>query len=229
MRISEETHQKVLAASRELNYHPDASARRLVRGRTQVIGYVECQSPYQAFADAFLPEVLRGLHEAARQENYHVLFEPIPPNGNSSDSYSRLIRERQTDGIVLSGPRFDDEELLRLHEEGVPVVLQGQLPGADIPFVDVDSVGGARLAAANRGSVHLDLVAPDRVFWFAALFCPWPNGGICKGLITPTIRRRKSDLVLERGGDEYTSPRFLLCSARYLAATRPVKLIRVSN
>ena len=135
MRISEETRQKVLTASRELNYHPDA--------------YVECQSTDKAFADALLPEVLRGLHEAARQENYHVLFEPIPPNGNSSDRYSKLIRERHADGIVLSGPRFDDEELLRLHEEGFPVVLQGQLPGADIPFVDVDNVGGARLATEH--------------------------------------------------------------------------------
>ncbi|MGB9896910.1 LacI family DNA-binding transcriptional regulator [Thermanaerothrix sp.] len=145
MRISEETRQKVLAAARLLNYHPDAVARRMVTGRTRVVGFVLRQSPEQAFADLFLPQVLNGLSQAAARQGYQVLFEPIPPD-QPNTMYSRLVNERHVDGIILSGPRFDDEDLLRLHREGAPLVLIGRLPDVEIPYVDVDNIGGARMA-----------------------------------------------------------------------------------
>lgn len=148
MRIGEETRQRVLDAARQLNYHPDATARRMVKGRTSIIGFVLRQTPDQVFSDRFLPQVLLGLSKAAAAQQYHLLIEPSPPEGDYRD-YTRLIRERHVDGIVLSGPRFDDEELIRLHQEDVPIVLMGQLPNTDLPYVDVDNVGGAQLATEH--------------------------------------------------------------------------------
>ena len=144
--ISDETRKKVLMAATELDYHPDASARRLVQGRSQVIGFVERHSPFQNFADAFMAEVLRGLHGVARQHNYHVLFEPTSEKREAKNDFMRLIRERHADGIVLSGPRFDDQLFFQRHAQNAPIVLQGRLPGSNLPSVDVDNVGGARLA-----------------------------------------------------------------------------------
>ena len=145
MRISDDTRQRVSDAARQLDYHPDATARRMVRGRTSIIGFVLRQTPGQAFADHFLPQVLHGLSQAATTQSYHILIEPAPPD--DSNSYLRLIRERHVDGIVLSGPRFDDQELLRA--ESSPVVLMGQLPNTDLPFVDVDNVSGAALVTRH--------------------------------------------------------------------------------
>ena len=51
MRISEETRRKVLEATRELDYHPNISARRLVMGQTRILAYVERQTPERAFSD----------------------------------------------------------------------------------------------------------------------------------------------------------------------------------
>jgi LacI family transcriptional regulator len=148
MRISEDTRQAVLKAAKQLDYHPDATARRMVSGQTMVIGFVMRQSPEQAFADLFLPQVLNGLNQAASEEGYHILLQPISPDDNSG-AYLRLLRERHVDGIALSGPRSDDQELLKIHAEGAPIVLLGRLPGTDIPFVDVDNIGGARLATQH--------------------------------------------------------------------------------
>lgn len=148
MRIPDETRQRVQQAARQLNYHPDATARRMASRRTNVIGFVLRQSPEQVFADHFLPQVLDGFSQAASSQGYHVLFEPIPPE-DKAGAYARLIRERHVDGIVLSGPRFDDQALLQIHAEGAPVVLLGQLPGTRIPFVDVNNAGGARVAATH--------------------------------------------------------------------------------
>ncbi len=148
MRISEETRQRVLEAAHQLNYHPDATARRMVSGQTRVLGFVLRQSPDQVFADNFVPQVLTGLSAAAAEQDYKVLFEPIPP-GDQSHTYASLIRERHVDGIILSGPRSDDDELLKIYAEGAHIVLLGQLPGQTIACVDVDNVGGARLATRH--------------------------------------------------------------------------------
>ncbi|MBN2550204.1 MAG: LacI family DNA-binding transcriptional regulator [Anaerolineales bacterium] len=145
MRISEETRTRVIEAAHKLGYHPDATARRMVSGKTSVIGFVLRQSPDQVFADHFLPQVLSGLSQYASSEGYYTLFAPIPLDDNS-DGYTRLVRERHVDGIVLSGPRSDDEELPKIHAEGAHIVLVGQLPSLDIPSIDVDNVGGAKQA-----------------------------------------------------------------------------------
>ena len=41
MRIPDETRQRVQDAARLLNYHPDATARRMASRRTHVIGFVQ--------------------------------------------------------------------------------------------------------------------------------------------------------------------------------------------
>ncbi len=148
MRISDETRVRVLEAAKTLNYHPDATARRMVSGKTQTLGFVLRQNPDQAFADQFLPQVLNGFSQACANQGYHVLFETISPN-SSTGGYARLINERHVDGIVLSGPRSDDQDILRLHADKAPVVLLGQLPGSDIPFVDVNNISGAALATRH--------------------------------------------------------------------------------
>jgi LacI family transcriptional regulator len=116
-----------------------------VSGRTHIIGLVLRQTPRQMAADVFLPEALHGLSRAARQHGFHVLLEALDPT-DSTRHYSALVRENHADGLVLSGPRSDDTELVQLHHEGYPIVLQGQLPDSGVPFVDVDNAAGARAA-----------------------------------------------------------------------------------
>jgi DNA-binding LacI/PurR family transcriptional regulator len=146
--ISPETRQRVLEAAARLNYYPDAAARRLVSGRTQTIALALHQGPTQTYSDAFMPQMLQGVSQAARQRGYHVLFYPIGPDEDPG-SYVELARGRHADGLILSGPRLDDVQLPGLYEEGYPIVLQGQLPGTDLPFVDVDNVKGASLAVEH--------------------------------------------------------------------------------
>jgi len=146
--ISPETRQRILKVAQRLNYYPDAAARTLVSGRTQTIGFVLCQSPDRVFADAFLPEVLRGVGDAVQENGLRVLIHSVE-DVTAPEAYIGLVREKHTDGIILSGPRSDDEQLPRLKAEGFPMVLLGQLPGSGIPFVDVDNVGSARQAVKH--------------------------------------------------------------------------------
>jgi len=148
VRISPETRQRIIEVARRLNYYPDAAARTLVSGRTRTLGFVLCQSPDRIFTDAFLPEVLRGVGDAVQENGFRVLIHSVE-DVVAPETYIGLVREKQTDGIILSGPRSDDQQLTRLRAEGFPIVLLGQLPGSGIPFVDVDNVDAARQAVEH--------------------------------------------------------------------------------
>lgn len=157
VRVSPETRQRILKVARRLNYYPNATARRLASGKTRTIGLVWHRGPNPTYRDAFLPGLLQGATRAAHKYGYHVLFRPIEPDEPDSN-YVELARSHHIDGFILSGPRSDDQHLLKLHEERFPIVLHGQMPGTDILSVDIDNVYGAKTAVNHLLSLgHKDI------------------------------------------------------------------------
>jgi len=154
-RISPETRRRVLDAAERLGYHVHGPARQLAEGASRTVGLVLRQSPEHVASDALLPETLRGLAAAARSDRYRVLVEPLPPG---TGSYAELVRSRQADGLVISGPRSDDGELQQLAHDGFPVVLQGELAGVELPSVDVDN-----RRAAFQAVSHLTALGHRRI------------------------------------------------------------------
>ncbi len=148
VKITEETRQRVLEAARQLDYYPTSAARILASGKTCRIGLVLCEQRDHLIADAFLPSFLRGVSDLAHQEGYRVVFQSTGDKTGEA-AYVSLLREQHVDGLIVSGPRSNDHQLYRLHEEGYPLVLHGRLPDCALPFVDVDNVGGARKAVSH--------------------------------------------------------------------------------
>ena len=144
--ISPSTRERVLLAAAELGYHPHAPARILAGGKSHTLGFVLRQSAEQVAGDAALAETLRGLATAARAAGFRVMVEPLDP---VDGSYEALLRAQHVDGLVLSGPRIDDQGLVELARDGFPIVLQGSLPGLDVASVDIDNVSGARRAVEH--------------------------------------------------------------------------------
>lgn len=144
--IAEETRRRVLAAAEELGYHVHGAARALAGGGSQTIGLVLRQDPEQVAADALLADTLWGIGEEVHRHGFRVLVEPLPPRGGH---YSDLVRSQRVDGLIVSGPRSDDEELAVLVGEEFPIILQGSLPGLAAPSIDVDNEAGAREAVAH--------------------------------------------------------------------------------
>ena len=93
-----------------------------------MIALVLRQSPEQIAGDAVLAETLRGLAAAARSGGFRVMVEPLAPDGPDA-TYAALLRAQHADGLVISGPRVDDPDLIELVRDGFPIVLQGALPG----------------------------------------------------------------------------------------------------
>jgi LacI family transcriptional regulator len=145
VKISAGTRQRVLDAARRLDYYPTAAARSLASGRTYRIGMILGEGEDRLSADAFWPGFLAGVTAAVRRKGYRLVLQ-MAEDVTSHDAYVGLIREKQVDGLILSGPRNDDPLLPRLAEENFPLVLHGYLPDTPFPCVDVDNAAGARLA-----------------------------------------------------------------------------------
>ncbi len=140
------TRRRIEEAARELGYHPHGAARALAGGTSQTIGLVLRQSAEQVAADALLAETLWGVASEARTGGYRVLVEPLSPDGGR---YSDLLLSQRADGLIVSGPRVDDDELASLVADGFPIILQGWLPGVPAPSVDIDNRASARIAVEH--------------------------------------------------------------------------------
>jgi LacI family transcriptional regulator len=147
-RIGGASRRRVISAAAELDYHPNAAARSLVRQRTGLLGLVLHQRPDFLGANAVLPAVIRGFTSVAGAAGFKMLVEPID-DVTQPDVYVRLAREAHVDGMVVSGIHSDDEQLRAFEARDFPIVLWGQLPGSDLPFVDVDNVAAARMAVEH--------------------------------------------------------------------------------
>ena len=143
MKISKATCKKVLKIAKELDYYPHAIATSLVKKKTRTIGLVLCQQLGSIFSDALIPQVLLGISTVALKEDYKILLQYIE-NSEKKGTYYKLVREKRIDGIILSGPRSDDVELLRLKDEDFPIVLMGQIEKDNFSCSDIDNIKAAK-------------------------------------------------------------------------------------
>ena len=148
VKISEATRKKVLNAAKELDYYPHAIATSLVKNKTKTIGLILCQKLESVFSDAFLPRVLLGVSTVAQEKGYRILLHYVE-DISKKDAYYPMVREKRIDGMILSGPRSDDEELFRLREEDFPIVLMGQIKEDNFSYSDIDNVKAAKKAVQH--------------------------------------------------------------------------------
>ena len=148
VQISEATRRRVLQAAKELNYVPDAAAQALASRQSQIIGLILIRTPDQIASDVFLTQTLDGLIKSVHSVGMRLLIDIIEPE-NQETTYLQMIRAKRIDGIIISGPRFDDEALNVLRENNFATVLLGQLPGSGFYSVDVDNCAAAHTAVTH--------------------------------------------------------------------------------
>ncbi len=145
--ISRETMDRVIQAADELGYVPNAAAQALVNRNSGTIGLVLTRRNHTLATDAFFFQLVEGLLEVLRQHGLRLLVDMIEDENNHS--YLRLARSHQVDGILLSGPRYDDAALAALAQRKFPLVLNGTVADDQFNTVDVDNIASAHLAVEH--------------------------------------------------------------------------------
>ena len=138
-------------AVEELGYVPNQAARSLVTQRTESIALILPESASRVFSDdMFFPAVIRGVSvELEAADKQLVLMMAGSPA--SHDRVERYAMAGHVDGVMFASMHGADPLPGSLARMGIPVVCSGRPMASaesDVPYVDVDHVGG--VAAAVR-------------------------------------------------------------------------------
>jgi LacI family transcriptional regulator len=171
--VSEATRLRVEKAAKKLKYMPNVAARRLVSGRSGMVGFVERSYPGIA-RDTILLETVTGLSRCFSERDMQFVLH-LSPHTDSKDMvavYERLALGGGLDGFVLTNPRRDDARIRGLQDLGVPFVVHGRGElDATYPFVDIDNLGVGRMLTDHliaRGHHRIALINAEETYAFSA-------------------------------------------------------------
>lgn len=149
-KVKKTTQAALDRAIRELNFHRNAHARRLVTSKTFTIGIA-----IDDISNVFYSGMIKGIEDAVKKEGYNCIYYSWTSNFNREISFLDLLYEGQIDGLILvSFRRRQEEELQKIRESPLPVVLIGDRGGKDGIFsVDVDNAFGVSELVAYLHSI----------------------------------------------------------------------------
>ncbi|MCL6614128.1 MAG: LacI family transcriptional regulator [Firmicutes bacterium] len=145
--VDPETATRVWQAVKELDYHPNTSARALVRQRTDTIGVMVAD-----VTNPFYEKIIKGIEATANAAGLNLAF---------YNSYEDLAGRRKiilsalegsrVDGLIVVGSHLGDKStLLEMAARGLAISLvERNFADPSIPCVVSDNKTGARLAVEH--------------------------------------------------------------------------------
>ncbi|MGC6399919.1 LacI family DNA-binding transcriptional regulator [Sphingomonas sp. FW199] len=134
--------ERVNAATRELDYHPNMLAQGLVRRRSYLLGLV-----YEKPSPSYVVDLQMGVLDRLREERYRLIVLPVHSIATRAHEVTGLLRSAALDGVVLAPPASDHPRILR-------ELTSAQLPFARIAPTQMLELGNNNLlddVAAARG------------------------------------------------------------------------------
>ncbi|MDN5704529.1 MAG: LacI family transcriptional regulator [Yaniella sp.] len=143
-KVAPATEAKVLNAIQVLGYRPNAAARALKLGSTEMLGLVIPDN-----INPFFAELSLAIEDAANDRGYALLLTTSNGSIAKERKHVRNLLSRQVDGLLLTS--VEDEPYLEdVVASGVPAVLLNHYrPSAVLPTVGVDLAAGARVAVEH--------------------------------------------------------------------------------
>ena len=159
--ISPETRQRVLTAIEELGYVPDGSARSLRTRKTLIVA-----SLIPDITNPFYPAFERGIQDVADANDYDLIAYNTDGNRAKELRCLHSMLRARVDGIIATPFQLTAQDFLPLIENGVPVVVFGELaseptsPPFDALFVnDLAAAGELVTYLLDRGYLPLGMIA----------------------------------------------------------------------
>lgn len=141
--VSEQNRERILKLIDEVGYHPNFTARNLVRQSTRTIAVINMQTLGQLHAQPASGRMLQGVESVLTSNGYRCTI--LSRDEFAEDiSELRLVKGGSVDGILLNGAKLNDPLALALTENEFPFVIMGRAIGlVNSYYVDIDNVLGA--------------------------------------------------------------------------------------
>jgi DNA-binding LacI/PurR family transcriptional regulator len=128
--------EKVLQAMKELDYHPNASARSLARGKTGIIGLT-----LTTLQDSFLDAVVKEINDRLAEHGYFLALSIS--TGYEETFHRSLFQEDRVDGVILLSPIQEDEYVMELKKKQIPfIMIDNQQRNSSVTTIIVDNFKG---------------------------------------------------------------------------------------
>jgi LacI family transcriptional regulator len=161
--VAAETRQRVLDAIEQLGYVPHHAARSLRGQRTFTIAGV-----IPDITNPFYPAFERGVQDVAEAAGFDLVTWNTDGVGEKERKAIRAAREGRVAGLIVTPFHLEPDDLLPLAEDGIAVVVNGEVSfdatpaGIDMIFVDNPA---AAAAAVNyliaRGHARIGMIAGE--------------------------------------------------------------------
>lgn len=140
--VKREKKERVLAAMKELNYHPNQFARALKGKRNKHIVLM-----IDRIRTEYYGKLVSDIERFSGEEGYLVSVMTVADTDNQ---ITQLI-DRQVDGVIISSIHFSEKNIKKLVDAGVPVIL---LKNREYENVDGVSVINTGLYPATRKCIR---------------------------------------------------------------------------
>lgn len=134
--VRQKNREKVLQAMKELDYHPNASARSLASGRTGIIGLT-----LATLHDSVLDAVVQEINDRLAENGY---FLALSISQGDEESFRRsMFQEDRVDGVILLSPANSDVYVMELKKRKIPfVILDSQQQNLSVSMIVVNNFKG---------------------------------------------------------------------------------------
>lgn len=164
IRISEETRRRVWKAVEALNYRPSSAARTLRTRRSNLLAVMipRIETP-------FYPHFAAAIQLEAEKEQFDVMIFSTHNRVQREKDILNVLLHRGIDGVITQTYQLSGEDLDRLVEAGIAVVVHGDSPTH--PFVDnilLDEVSAVEEVVSyliDKGHRRIATIAGPETSW----------------------------------------------------------------
>ncbi|MBW6411127.1 LacI family DNA-binding transcriptional regulator [Clostridium weizhouense] len=155
---SEETRIQVLKVVNEIGYKRNAIARSLSTNTTRTIGVI-----IPDVSTNFDGEIIRGIEDSARNNNYSVILCNTGSEGIRTLEYLRIVEERKLDAVIIVSIQILDEYYKVLNKMNIPYILISTKSfNYDMPYIKVDDISASYAATKyllDRGHKNIAMIS----------------------------------------------------------------------
>jgi LacI family transcriptional regulator len=147
IRLPPRSSQRIRDAIRELQYQPNATARNLSLGQTELLGLI-----VPNVSNPFFATIAEAAEEAAFQAGFGVLLCNARDDAERELRYLSLLARSQVDGVLLltnSDAAAHAELSSTVNASGNVVILDEDIEDVQAPKLFVENEGGARMATEH--------------------------------------------------------------------------------
>lgn len=135
--VNESTRERVMAAAKRYNYHPNTRAIRLATGRAMAVGHVIPIASRHEIVNPVFADFIAGAGEVYSRNGYDMVLSVVRDEDEEA-AYRALKSKGNVDGVIVHAPKLDDARIPLLTEIGLPFVVHGRASQVALPYSWID-------------------------------------------------------------------------------------------